>query len=75
MITSVAEPHRFYTAPAPSKHFGAAPPAPTPSLPNSRPTITSSLLLMNKFFVQILQKHYKINHYEYDTLTLSFPYI
>jgi hypothetical protein len=31
VATSVAEPHRFYAAPAPGKNFAAAPAAPAPA--------------------------------------------
>jgi hypothetical protein len=31
-LTSVAEPHSFYAAPAPSENFDAAPAAPAPTL-------------------------------------------
>jgi hypothetical protein len=32
LISSVAEPHHFYAAPAPGKNFDAAPAAPAPTL-------------------------------------------
>jgi hypothetical protein len=32
LLTSVAEPHNFYAAPAPGKNFDAAPAAPAPAL-------------------------------------------
>jgi hypothetical protein len=32
VISSVAEPHHFYAAPAPSDNFDAAPAAPAPTL-------------------------------------------
>jgi hypothetical protein len=43
IITSVAEPHHFYAAPAPGKNFDAAPapasPAPAPTLLYSKEKI------------------------------------
>jgi hypothetical protein len=35
-LTSVAELHHFYAAPAPGKNFDAAPAAPAPTLLNSK---------------------------------------